>query len=182
MQPVHALGGKRHRAVETECHRRRFEVVVDSLRHADDRQAFFVQLSRDGERAVPTDGNEGVEAVFPETAHDFVAAVDFFDRAVWLRDAHVERVAAIGRTENRAAEVRDVANDPAREFHQTTVGIFLGIEQSFDSIVDTEDFPAAVACCIYCGMNDRIQPWRVASAGKDGDAFDVSHNSVVLIQ
>ena len=145
MQPVDALGGERHRAVETKRQRRGFEIVVDGFRHADDAQAFFIQLAGNGQCAIATNGNQRVQSMFPETAHDFVAAVDFFDRAVWLRDAHVERVAAIGRAEDRATEVRDVAYELAVEFYQTTVRITRWIEQSFESVADAEDFPATIA-------------------------------------
>ena len=78
--------------------------------------------------------------------------------------------------------MRDVANDPAREFHQTTVGIVLGIEQSFESVADAEDFPTAIARGIDGRVNDRIQPRRVAATGIDGDSFDVGHKSALLIQ
>jgi hypothetical protein len=71
--------------------------------------------------------------------------------------------------------VRNVANDPAREFHQTTVGIILRIEQSVESIVDSEDFPTTMARGIDGGVNDRIQPRRVASARVDRNTSNVCH-------
>ena len=63
VEPVDRVRGDLHGGVETECHVGADDVVVDGLRHTDDRQRKFgVQLVRDGERAVPADHDERVEA------------------------------------------------------------------------------------------------------------------------
>ena len=122
--------------------------------------------------AVAADGNERVEPVFPETAQHFVAAVNFRERTIRLRHAQLEWVAVIARAQNRAAEVRDVANERARQFDQPAIGIVFGMEQSIESVADAEDFPAVIARGMDGRMDDGIQSRRVAAAGIDGDSFD----------
>ena len=126
MQAVNALGRELHRAVEPERGHRAFKIIVNRLWHADDAKSFFVQVVRDVERPVAADGNERFEPAFPETAQHFVAAVNLGKRTLRLRHLSLEGIAAIALAEDCAAEVRDVANEGARQFHHSAIGIVFG--------------------------------------------------------
>ena len=178
MQAVNALGRKRHRAVEAERGHRAFQIVVNRLRHADDAQSLFAQVARDVERPVAADGDERVEPAFPETAQHFVAAINFRERTIRLRHKRLEGIAVIARAQNGAAEVRDVANERARQFYHPAIGIVFGMEQSIESVADAVDFPTLNVRGMDDRMDDGIQSRRVTAAGVDGDSFEGVHGFV----
>ena len=63
----------------------------------------------DRERAVAADGDQRVETRFAKPLDQLVAAIDLDERAVGLLQREADGIAAIGRAEDRAAEVRDAA-------------------------------------------------------------------------
>ena len=75
MQPVERLGRGAHRGVEPEAPLGPADVVVDRLRHADDRHALAPELMRDLEAAVAADGNQRVEPAGLERGDEVIGAV-----------------------------------------------------------------------------------------------------------
>ena len=63
MQPVDGVGGDLHGGVEAEGDLGGGEVVVDRLRHADDRDALAVELVGDAEGVLAADRDERVDAL-----------------------------------------------------------------------------------------------------------------------
>src|SRR6185369_13717529 len=55
----------------------------------------------------------------------------------------------------------------------SAVGIILRLEDSFEPFPDAEDLPAESARRIDRGVNDGIEPGRVAAARVDRDSLDV---------
>ena len=76
VQPIDRVGGEADRRVEAETARRADDVVVDRLRHADERDALLVELVRDRQRAVAADADERVELHLLEHLHDAVGVVE----------------------------------------------------------------------------------------------------------
>ena len=61
VQAIDRVGREADRGVEAEAAGRPVDVVVDRLRHADERDALLVELVGDGQRAVAADADERVE-------------------------------------------------------------------------------------------------------------------------
>ncbi len=62
VQAVDRVGDDLHGRLEAERHVGAAEVVVDRLRHADDRHAVAVQAQRDAERVLAADRDQRVDA------------------------------------------------------------------------------------------------------------------------
>ena len=67
-------------------------------------------------------------------AQHFVAAGNFRERTIRLRHARLEGIAVIARAQDCAAEVRNVADERARQINHPTIGIVFGI--SIESVAD----------------------------------------------
>ena len=81
VQAIDRLGGNLQRRVEAEGEIGGAEVVVDRLRHADDRQSRFgVEALRDPERVLASDGDEGVEPLSGEGLPDALDPVLTLER------------------------------------------------------------------------------------------------------
>ena len=62
MQAVDGIGGNLHRRREPECHVGADDVVVDRLRHPDDREVEIMEeLARNREGTIPADDDETVD-------------------------------------------------------------------------------------------------------------------------
>ena len=86
------------------------QIVVDRLRHADDaRESAFHQAPGEGHGAVAAERHQRVDAELPEALHHPFRHVGRHPFAVLL-DRILEGVAAVGRAEDRAAEVDDAAH------------------------------------------------------------------------
>ena len=131
VQPIDRVGREGDRRVEAETVRRADDVVVDRLRHADDRHAQLAELVGDGQRAVAADGDERVEAQLVE----HLDARGRSSRACRRRSAtsEVERVAAVERAEDRAAEAED-AGDVARREHARAIQL----EEAVEAVLDPD--------------------------------------------
>ena len=76
VQAIDRIGRERDRRVETETARRPDDVVVDRLRHADDGNAFQVELVRDAQRAVAADHDERLQSHLVKRLDDAIRIVD----------------------------------------------------------------------------------------------------------
>ena len=72
VQPIDRVGRERDRGVEPEAVGGADDVVVDRLRHADDRDAQLAELVGDRQRAVAADDDQRVE---PQPAEDLEDAI-----------------------------------------------------------------------------------------------------------
>ena len=62
MQPVDALGSERYGGIESKRQCRRFQIVIDGFRHADNGQALLMQLMADLDRSVAADHHQPIDA------------------------------------------------------------------------------------------------------------------------
>ena len=120
VQAIDRLGRDGDRGVEAECRLGAAEIVVDRLRHADDRHPLLEEARGDPERAVAADRDQRVAADLVEPAHDLVGDVDGRLLAVALGD-ELERVALVDRAQDRAAQVGDAADLVARQVDQAVL-------------------------------------------------------------
>ncbi len=167
VQSIDGIGGKAHRRVESKAARRSDDVVVDRLGHADEGNALLVELVRDGQGAVAADADERAKARPLEHLHH---AVGVDERALGRRDRPGERIPAIDRAEDGAAEPEDARHIPRRE--QTR---FLGIDEAVEAVFEAEHFDAGVVRRLDDRANDRVETWSVAAAGQHADFFYGGH-------
>ena len=118
------------------------EIVVDRLGHADHAQAGLVQALGDGQRTVAADRHEGVDVADGEQLDELVGAVDLDVAAVGLAHRVGGRVAAVGRAEDRAAEVDDAAHGFAGQLDNAAVAVALRVDQPVEAVADADDVPA----------------------------------------
>jgi hypothetical protein len=151
VEPVDRLGADRHRGVEAEGVVGSGQVVVDRLRHADDRQALLgVQARGDAERVLAADGDERIEPLREGCQHPVDAALDL----VRVRPA---------RADDRSA-AREDAGDLARPERLEVV-----LDQPPPAGADPDDVVPAVERPPGDGADDRVQPGAVAPAGEHSD-------------
>jgi hypothetical protein len=106
VQAVDRVGGDLHRGLEAEREVGPVEVVVDRLRHADDRDPLVDESPGDAQRVLAADRDQRAEpALAHRLAHLVDAALD------------LERVRARG-AEDRAAAVQDAARGLVGELHR----------------------------------------------------------------
>ena len=86
-----------------------------------------------------------------------------------------ERIAAVDRAEDRAAEPQD-AGDIARRQHARAVRL----EQAVEAVFEADALDAGVAGRLDDGADDGVQAGRVAAAGEDADAFDRRHAAATI--
>ena len=104
-----------------------------------DREPFLGQLRSDGQRAVPADGEQGVQCATLELLDDLIGTVDELDGAIRSFGRPSERVSAVRGTQNRASAVRESADRVGREGHYAIV-----LEEALIPVADTEHVPAQV--------------------------------------
>ncbi len=106
VQAIERVHHFRDRGIEAECHRRRFNVIVDCFWNTDAIDARFLHLHRRGHRAVAADDDERFHV---ELVQNFFRARDHVAgnyRAISGADFGDE-VAAIGRADDGSAQRHD---------------------------------------------------------------------------
>ena len=146
----------------------------------DHRDAKLRDLVGDPHRSVAADRDQRVDAVFFETIDQPWRYVFSGDRAVGLLDVVGERIAAIGRAQNRAAGVRDASYDFWIKLKRTAVGKIFGMQQAIETAADPQNLPATFRRRERHRTNDCIEPRSVSAAGRDCNSFDFAHRLVFL--
>ena len=162
-----ASAAKRHRGVEAETAGRAPDVVVDGLGHADHRDAHQVELMRDLQRAVAADDDQRVQLHLREGLDHAFGVVGM---APPVGDGIFERVAAIGRAEDGAAQPQDAGDVPGRQQPRAR-----RVEQSVKAVLEPDDLDSGVERRLDHRTNDRVEAGRVAAAGQDSDSRDRGH-------
>src|SRR5262249_26230749 len=132
------VGRGRHRRAEAEGHLGSHQVVVNRLGNAYHRNPLFGQVAGYRERAVSADDDQRFQFVAVKLLDDLVRNVDEARLAI-LSDFELERIAAIGRTEDSAARVNDAAHVVRVEQMDAAA-----IEQPFEAAFDAIYFPPPV--------------------------------------
>ena len=134
VQAIERVCDARDRGIETERHRRGFEIVVDRLRNADAVDAGFLKLQRGRHRAVAADDDQGLDPVLLQNmlrigdhsrGHDCpVARADLGDE-----------MSAIRRADNGPAARHDSARAATIENLEIA-----GRQQALESVEKSEHF------------------------------------------
>ena len=95
------------------------------------------------------------------------AARRVVDRAVGGLDRIDERIAAVGRAENRAADAEDAGDVLQREDARP-----FGIDEAVEAVFEADALDAGERGGLDDRANDRVQAGRVAAAGENADALD----------
>src|SRR5579885_3466160 len=155
VQPVDRLRADRDGGVEAERVVGAGEVVVDRLRHPDDRDLVLaVQPGSHAERVLAADRHQGVE--LPERGQHAVHAA-----------VHLVRVRA-RRADDRAA-AREDPRDLLRPERLEEL-----LDHPAPALAHADDVVAARPRPARDGTDDRVQPGAVAAAGEDPDAHVAS--------
>ena len=114
VQLVDGVGGGVHGRVKAECNFSRRQIVVNGFGHADDFHALMEEFQRNLLRAVAADGDDSVNAQLAGVGNYLVGniASDFL---TILHGSVLERIAAVGGTEDGAATGEDAADILKRE-------------------------------------------------------------------
>ena len=154
VQPVDRLRRDRHGRVESECVVRRVEVVVDRLRHADDRELVLgIQPRGDAQRVLAADRDERVQTrAGGVLEHPFDTALDLV------------RVCA-RRPENRAAAGENPRDLPAPERLDDP------LDEPAPTLAHADDLPAAVERAPRYGPDDSVQARAVTAPREDADSL-----------
>ncbi len=143
VQAVKCFGGESHGSIEAEGHIRFIEVVIDCFGHRDHSQPAFRKYAGDRQRPIATHRDQRIDGVQAEPAHDLIAAIDFLCGAIGMHDWVLQRILAIARPQDRAAQVRDATDAFARQRDEPTVRVFLRRQNAVKTVAHTVHFPAA---------------------------------------
>jgi hypothetical protein len=112
VQAIDGVGREIDGGVEAETVGGPDDVVVDRLRNADDGDAAMIEPVGDRQRAIAADDDQRVEAHLVKHLDDAIGVVaDAFRRG----DRIGERVAAVGRAENRSTKTQDAGHVARRQ-------------------------------------------------------------------
>jgi hypothetical protein len=168
VQAVESIRHAGHGAVEAESHGRGFEVVVDRLWDADDGNSLLVQLESGAERTIAADGDESVDAEFPQRVARLIDDFGWNASAGAFADLG-DKMAAIGGSEDGAAELHDACS--AADIEDLRV---VRSEKSLVSVVKTNHFPVAIGGGADDAAKHRVEPGAISTAGKN--AYTCFHN------
>src|SRR5438067_410373 len=164
VQSVEGVHHFRHGGVETECHCRCFDVVVDRFRDADAIDAGLLHLHRGRHRTVPADNDERFD--IESVQNRFCTRDDFTgdNRAVAGSDFSDE-MAAIRRANNCPTQRHDSFGALAIKHD-----VIARRQQSFKAIAKSDYFPAKFVRGQRDAAKDGIQPWAVTAASENADS------------
>ena len=171
-QPVDALRAEVDGAVEAECRRCLFQIVVDCLGYADQTQPSLVQVAGYHQRSVAADRDQRIDFMLREAAKQLLGPVHLDPGAVMLSHRVSDWVATIGGADDRAAVVDDAANTVARQLDQPSLGILVREQQAVVAVADPDHIPTAVSCSQGSRADDGVESRRVTATGAQSDPID----------
>ena len=127
----------------------------------------LVELVGDAQRAVAADADEGVELHLVEHLHHAVGVVE---RALGRFDRHGERVAAVDRAEDGAAQAQDAGDvlGAQRPGH-------VRIDEAVEAVLEAEDSDPRVAGGLHHRADHRVQAGGIPTAGEHTDLLHRGH-------
>jgi hypothetical protein len=166
VEAIDRVGGDLHRRVEAERDLGALDVVVDRLRHADDRQpCSVVQLAGDAERAVATDRRSAPSSPMSASWPGRVDTV-----------GAVERAAASG-AEHRAAAGQHAAHRLDGERQGAA------LHHAVPRIAEPDDLVAVLALALADdGAQHRVQAGAVAPTGQHSDSHGRAYATMPTLQ
>ena len=154
VQAVDGVGGDLYGGREPERHVGADDVVVDRLRHSDDRQTeVVVQLAGDGQRTVATDDDEAIDAHVTKRRGDLLRAVDVVVRTT---PPGAQQCAALGQ---HAAQRTNVERHGAPLAH------------TVPCIEEADQLVAIVELALSDDRpDDRVESWAIPATCQNADA------------
>src|SRR5664280_2851784 len=123
-------------------------------------QALPIELVRDGETAVTADGDQRVNAAVAKPLQEAVGAVHFHFASVRLLDNPMKTIPAVGGAQDGAAQMGDLSNGRAVQFHETAVREAFGLHHSVVTFANADDIPTKSPGCIYLSLIHISEPTR----------------------
>ena len=164
MDLVDGIGHRVQRGVEPKRDFRGRQIVVDRLGHAHDLHALLEKFVADLLRPIPANRNDGVDAQLLGVGDDLVGDVAHHLLPVFFSPV-VERIAAIGGAQNRAAARQNPAHAVERKLKR-----FLRPDQPVKTIGNADDFPLVFEDGSFGGgANDSVEAGCVPASGGNAD-------------
>ena len=120
-----------------------------------------VKSVSDRQSAVSPDGDQGVEAQGADHLHTAFRVVSGTRRRIRRIG---ERVAVIPRAKDGSADPEDAPDVDCGQHSRP-----IGFDEAIEAILDTDAFTAPVDGGLDDGPDDRVETWRVATAGEKTD-------------
>src|SRR5690349_15661446 len=163
-EPVQGIRGAGDRRIETECHDRGFEIVVNGFGHANQRHAVLEQLLRDGERTIAADTHQRPQTELVKITLCLLENFggNFPDVAVTgLRG----EPALVRRAEDGAAQEKQTVHLVIVEDAITPV------EQALIAVEKADGSPATLGGGLDHRANDRVQTGTITAARENANTF-----------
>src|SRR5882724_3909182 len=163
MQPIERIHYGRDGRIETERHRRRFQVVVDRFWNADAIDARLLQLKRCGHRPVAAYDYESVD--FERPQHFARIRDDVGSNVPEIAGPNLDdEMSAIGCADDRSAARHDAGSIAALEDF-----VIARRQQTFEAVEETDYFPTQFVSGENDSAYDCVQAGAVAAARQHAD-------------
>src|SRR5438552_5010858 len=163
VQTIKRVHHFRHSRIESERHRRRFDVVVDRFRDTDAIDARFLHLHGRRHRTVPADDDERFDAEFVQNF--FRARDDFARDDCTITGADFgDKMTAVGRSDDCSAQRHDAFSAFAIEHD-----VIARRQQTFEAVAESNYFPAE----FFAGEDDTpqysVESGTIPAAGENAN-------------
>ena len=164
VQPVDGFHGDVHGRVEAEGVVGGAEVVVDCLRHPDDRDPLFAQAGGHAERVLAADRDQRVDTQAGQVVLDPLDAVA-------TAAARVLQRVRPGRSEDRAAARQDAAHRLHVQGHR------VAFERPSPPVAEPDEFQAVLLHALADdGADNCIEAGAVAATGENSHSHATHHS------
>src|SRR5262249_20195686 len=158
VQFVESVASGTHSSVEAKSGGRASNIVINSLRDADERNALLIESFCDGQRAVAADHDERIQTKMAEIRNDPVGEIAFDSRPFVVEYRVGKRICSIGSAQNGAAEMKNAGDTRLPQWPSLTM------HQPVKAFFYSEDFPAEANGCFDGRADNGIQRRTVSTA------------------
>src|SRR6266404_929378 len=165
VQPVERVHHNVDRGIKSECHRSRFEIVIDRLGNADAIDARFLQLKRGDHRAVAADNDQRLNSKFVQYLASLCDHFSGNDRTVTGADLS-DKMPTIGCADDGSSQRHDsVGTFPIQD------DVIPWWKKSLKTVAKANHFPAKLFSRENYAAQDGIKPGTVATTGQNTDPW-----------
>ena len=155
VQSIEGLHHDANRGIEADAELGRREVVVDRLRHPNDRIAGIAHRGRNRQRVVAADRHQTIHLTGPKQPDRLIDAAGI-----------LEGIGA-GGAQDRSPQGKDAANRGSGQLFEVTSALHAG-----PSVLDPGDLEPALKGATGHAANGGIEAGRVSPTSQNADAHD----------
>ena len=163
MKPVYGLRREADGGIESESAVGPDDVIVNRLRHPDDRHPELMELVGDRQSPVTADHDHRIQTQLLERFDARARTV----LPVGIPNPGVgEWVSTVGGSENRAPDSLDTHDVGERQLASPTT-----LHQAVKTVLEPNTNAAGLGCRFHDGANDGVQPGGISSTSQQPDSF-----------